>query len=82
VRDLDFSEREFLPLLVASEVARPTWRLADRGPPPPMSAVHRARLLAECDTLIESLDGAPAQRKLRAVIADVERFRDSLRSRT
>jgi hypothetical protein len=76
--ELAFSEREAMPLLVASEVAHTSWSLPSSGKPPPLEHANRARLLAECDALLASLNGRSQQGKLQTVIADIERFRNSL----
>lgn len=79
-RDIAFSQREVPPLLEASKVAPPRWSLARDDPPLDLQADFRARLLTRCETLIETFDVRDDQTKLRALLADLERLHDRLRS--
>jgi hypothetical protein len=79
-RDIAFSQREVSPLLEASKVAPPAWSLALDDAPLELEEEARARLLAACERLIETLSARDDQTKLRALLADIERLRDRLRS--
>jgi hypothetical protein len=79
-RDISFSQREVSPLLEASKVAPPSWSLARDDPPLELPEDTRAHLLVTCETLIENFNARDDQTKLRALVADLERLRDRLRS--
>ena len=79
-RDIAFSQREVSPLLEASKIAPPSWSLARDDPPLDLEHDVRARLLATCETLIETFNARDDQTKLRALVADLERLRNRLRS--
>jgi hypothetical protein len=76
-----FNQREVTPLIEAAPVHPPTWALlledADFSA---FSAAQRKRLLQVSEELIETLDLDRDQYKVRALIADIERLRDNLRT--
>ena len=79
-RDISFSRREVSPLLEASKVAPPSWSTAPDDPPLQLDEDARTRLLASCETLVETLTAHTDHTKLRALVADLERLRDRLRT--
>lgn len=75
-KDVAFTDREVAPLIEASNHDPLTWsRAASQRAIP---AEYRQQLLATCGELIEMLNNLGHQNKLRALIRDIERLRDSL----
>ena len=76
--DVAFTDREVVPLLKAAEVDPPTWNRADNALTQFIPAHDRERLLAKCDELLERFSELAEQRKLRSLIADIERLRQQI----
>jgi acyl-CoA synthetase (AMP-forming)/AMP-acid ligase II len=80
-RDVEFNECEITPLMEAAQAHAPTWmtlvEASDLSLIPP---AQRERLVAACAELIARLDADLDQDKVRALIVDLERLRDTLRT--
>jgi hypothetical protein len=77
---LAFSEREVKPL-IASQVHPTTWTTLLQGDD--LAAIPRAQrhlMFAKCDERIANLSADEESEKLRALITDISRLRDQLRS--
>jgi len=79
-RDVEFNEREITPLLEAAQADAPTWTtLVEASDLSLIPAPQRDRLLTACTELIARLEADDDQDKVRALIVDLARLRDSLR---
>jgi hypothetical protein len=80
-RDVEFNEREITPLMEAAQAHAPTWMtLVEASEPSLISSAQRERLVTTCTELIARLDADHEQDKVRALIVDLERLRDTLRT--
>jgi hypothetical protein len=78
-RDVEFNEREITPVLEAAEAHAPTWMtLVEASDLSLISPPQRDRLLTTCTELIACLEADGDQDKVRALIVDLARLRDSL----
>lgn len=81
--ELAFNEREASPVIEASKTYPPTWaRLVTPGTIDEISFDERRQLVDTCLELIESLNADEEHAKLGALIGDLERLRDQLRTMT
>jgi hypothetical protein len=82
-RDVVFCDLEVLPLLEAAKSHPPTWaRLVDPGTLETVSRDDRRQLVATCLELIDDLAAKYEGAKLRGLLDDLERLRDSLQAMT
>jgi hypothetical protein len=79
--DVEFNERETTPLLEAAQADAPTWiTLATASDLLLIPPAQREHLLIACLELIERLDADLDQDKVRALVVDLGRLRDTLRT--
>ncbi len=79
--DVEFNERETTPLMEAAEADAPTWMtLVEASDLSLVPAAQRERLLIACTELISRLGADHDQGKVRALIVDLSRLRDTLRA--
>lgn len=80
-RDVEFNEREITPLMEAAQAHAPTWMsLVESSDLSLIPAAQRERLLTACTELIARLDADHDQAKVRALVVDLARLRDTLRA--
>ena len=80
-RDVEFNEREITPLMEAAQAHAPTWMsLVEASDLSLIPSAQRERLLTACTELIARLDADHDQAKVRALIVDLARLRDTLRA--
>jgi len=80
-RDVEFNEREITPLMEAAQADAPTWMsLVEASDLSLIPAAQRECLLTACTELIARLDADNDQDKVRALIIDLARLRDTLRA--
>jgi hypothetical protein len=80
-RDVEFNEREITPLMEAAQAHAPTWMsLVEASDLSLIPSAQRERLLTACTELIARLDADYDQDKVRALIIDLARLRDTLRA--
>lgn len=78
-RDIEFNEREITPLMEAAQADAPTWMtLVEASDLSLIPSAQRERLLTTCTELIVRLDADRDQEKVRALIVDLARLRDTL----
>lgn len=80
-RDVEFNEREITPLIEAAQAHAPTWMsLVESSDLSLIPSAQRERLLTACTELIARLDADHDQGKVRALVVDLARLRDTLRA--
>ncbi|HEY6960884.1 MAG TPA: hypothetical protein VI408_03245 [Gaiellaceae bacterium] len=81
--DVAFSEREAPTIVEAAKSHPPTWaRLVSPGTLDTISIAERRRLVDTCLEVIDELNADDEHEKLRALVGELERFRDRLRAMT